>query len=114
MGNSYYRKSLKSFVLLLLVAVLAIPGMSAAATKEQDEVLAYLDQLDAASKYSSIAIDAYNANLNYNSKNRKAMHSLYVKTIIPNFTKYVSELKKSNRRTKSLPGCISSLYRPWR
>jgi hypothetical protein len=89
-------------MLLVLIVTTVIPGVSSASSKELNEIVAYLNQFDALSKYSSKAVDAYNANLIYNTKNRKAMYDLYKKTIIPNYTIYVNGIKKIKLKNKEL------------
>ncbi len=94
--------SLKSILLSFVLAITMVPGLSAGASKELNEVVVYLNQIDGYANYQSAASTAYNQNLNYNSKNRKAMYDKFNKVIVPNYAKYANGIKKIKPANKEL------------
>ncbi|QOS77050.1 hypothetical protein JNUCC31_19790 [Paenibacillus sp. JNUCC31] len=62
-------------------------------TADEEDFLNYLDQLDIAAVYEEKAFNALGGGFYITSSNRKSVFLKLTNTAIPNYTKYVSQLK---------------------
>ncbi|MBU5353330.1 hypothetical protein KQI74_13620 [Paenibacillus barcinonensis] len=80
-------------------------------TAEEQDLLDYIDALDAAGVYEKKALDAIGGNTYITSSNRKSFFLTLNNTAIPNYTKYVSMLKQIKPENAELKKIHDKLIR---
>jgi len=85
---------LTTLLLAVLVALVALPGLASAATKEHNQFEAYYLSVAALAEYEATAVDAFEKVKTVNAKNRKTVLAIFTKTVLPNYGKFLNGLKK--------------------
>ncbi|GGH69711.1 hypothetical protein GCM10008014_53420 [Paenibacillus silvae] len=80
-------------------------------TADEQDLLDYIDALDAAGVYEKKALDAVGGSTYITSSNRKSIFLTLNNTAIPNYTKYVSMLKQIKPENAELKKIHDKLIR---